>query len=123
MVNHEIRPPTASRAAQISIAFEYAASKATGSAYWSPESTTATGNAATASSEPARATALLTPLAMPVRSSGAAARTVAVSGATIRASPCPNSVTGGSTPVQYDVPTPTCDCHASPTAITFVPTV
>ena len=50
-------------------------------------SPTATGSAATASSEPARATALLTPLAMPACSSGAAASTVAVSGATISAEP------------------------------------
>ena len=97
MVSHETTPPAASSTAQIMMAMRYAASKATGSAYSAPCSPTTTGSAATASSAPARATALLTPLAMPACSSGAAASTVAVSGATISESPSPNTIAPGRT--------------------------
>ena len=65
MVTHETRPPSTSSTAQASIAERYAGSRASGSAYSLPARPTATGSAATASSDPARATALLTPLAMP----------------------------------------------------------
>ena len=71
-----------------------------------PVRPTAAGSAATASSEPARATALLTPLAMPAWSSGAAASTVEVSGATITARPSPKTVSPGSTSTTYRTSAP-----------------
>ena len=97
MVNQETTPPITRMAAQIIIAIRKASSKVAGSAYSSPCSPTTTGSAATASREPARATALLTPLAMPACSSGAAASTVAVSGAIISESPSPNTIAPGRT--------------------------
>ena len=60
---------------------------------------------------------------MPACRSGAAASTVAVSGATISASPRPKSVSGGSTWVQYDTPSPTPVSQRAPSAITIGPTV
>ena len=100
IVSQDTTPPATSSTAQISMAVPYAASNTAGSAYSSPPRPTATGSAATASSVPERATALLTPLAMPACSSGAAARTVAVSGATISDRPRPKSVAPGSTSSQ-----------------------
>ena len=52
---------------------------------------------ATASRPPKRATSLLTAEAMPDRFAGAALIAVAVSGATVIASPRPNTTTAGST--------------------------
>ena len=99
IVNHDTTPPITRITAQIIIAIRKASSKVAGSAYSSPCSPTTTGRAATASREPARATALLTPLAMPACSSGAAASTVAVSGAIINESPSPNTIAPGRTSV------------------------
>ena len=75
------------------IACAYAVSNAAGSSYSRPRQADRRRQRGDRSSEPARATALLTPLAMPARSSGAAARTVAVSGATISARPSAEDVT------------------------------
>ena len=88
-----------------------------------PPSPTAIGSAATARSEPARATALLMPLAMPALSSGAAAITVAVSGATIRARPRANTVSPGSTSRHQVTSGPTTISQIVPAAITIGPNV
>ena len=89
--HHAARPPAAPRRSSIAVRYAGVERHRVGvlARRCSP---TATGSAATASSAPARATALLTPLAMPACSSGAAASTVAVSGATISASPRPNTI-------------------------------
>ena len=58
------------------------------------------GSTATAISPAARATSLLTAEATPACSAGAAARAVAVSGATMIATPSPNTTTAGSTTVR-----------------------
>src|SRR5262245_23910560 len=65
---------------------------------------TAVGRTATASNPASRATALLTPDATPRSLSSAAASTVDVSGATVAASPRPNTTAAGNTDVQYDSP-------------------
>ena len=79
------------------MASRYAGSSSAGSAYAAPSSPTTSGSTAMASRPATRATALLTPLAMPACRSGAAASTVAVNGATVNDRPRPNSDTGGST--------------------------
>ena len=56
------------------------------------------GSTATATRPPIRATSLLTAEARPACSSGAADSAVAVSGATVMASPSPKTSTAGSTP-------------------------
>src|SRR3954468_4571117 len=58
------------------------------------------GNTATAINPPVRATSLLTAEATPECSAGAAASTVAVSGATITATPRPKTTIAGSTRVK-----------------------
>ena len=62
-----------------------------------------TGIAATASSCPVRATALLTPDATPACSSSTAPSAVAVSGATVSDRPSPNTTIPGNTSVQYSL--------------------
>ena len=63
-----------------------------------------TGNTATASSPATRAMALLTPEAIPAWLSDRAARTAAVSGATVIARPTPKTTTAGSTARTCDAP-------------------
>ncbi len=75
-------------------------SVATGSPGANPATT---GIAATASSCPVRATALLTPEATPACSSSTAPSAVAVSGATVRERPSPNTTMPGNTSVQYSL--------------------
>ncbi len=81
------------------------------------------GRAPTDRRDPARATALLMPLATPAYRSGAAARTVAVSGATSVARPSENTVMPGRTPVQKSVPSPTGTRRSTPTAHSSGPIV
>ena len=78
---------------------------------------------ATDSSPAARATALFTPDAAPTNRSGAEASTVAVSGATVSASPAPNTTTPGSTSATQHAPGPTRRSSSSPAALTSGPTV
>jgi len=65
----------------------------------------------------------LTPLASPARLSATAARAVAVRGATVSASPAPNTDTGGSTSTRYDVSGPMRASPATPTAARIGPAV
>ena len=81
------------------------------------------GISATASRPAARAIALLTPEAMPTWRSSAASSTVAVSGATVPASPSPNSATAGRTSTKYDAPAPMRPSRSIPAAASRSPTV
>src|SRR4051794_34758516 len=84
-----IKPPSTAAIAQISSAICQPAVNAAGSAYFSPVMPAAAGSTATASSDPVLATALFTPEATPACRSGAAASTVAVTGATAITRPRP----------------------------------
>src|SRR6516164_6082873 len=81
------------------------------------------GIAATNSSDPARATALLTPLATPACRTSAVASTVAVSGATTADKPSANTTTAGSTTVRYGVCSPMRVISTIPTVRTTSPAV
>src|SRR6266567_2585143 len=113
--------PTTARPAQISRADRQLAVSATGLAYPAPDSPTTAGSTATASRLPVRATALFTPDATPANRSGAAASTVAVTGATIADRPRPNTSTPGSTPVTYCAPGRTMRNSSMPAATSIGP--
>src|SRR5215218_2449543 len=81
------------------------------------------GTAATASKPPTRATALLTPDATPECCASAAASTVAVKGATVNASPPPNTNTAGSTASMYERPGSIRTISTRPHAMTNGPIV
>src|SRR5690554_1553796 len=81
------------------------------------------GSAATASSPARRETALLTPEATPLIASSTASSTAVVNGATVSASPRPNTTTPANTPVGYPTPASIRDNHISPAAATSGPSV
>src|ERR1700675_2831732 len=83
----------------------------------------ATGSTAMASSPATRAMALLTPDAVPAYVSGTAERTAEVSGATVIASPTPNTTTPGRTAFREVVPGTTRAINANPTAAISGPAV
>src|SRR4051795_2332740 len=81
------------------------------------------GTAATASSPAARATVLLTPLAMPACRTSTAPSTVAVNGATVSASPRPSPMVPGRMSVRYEASGPIRASERTPRAATSGPTV
>src|SRR6202008_706183 len=95
MVTADSTAAAASRLAQITMAVRKLEFIAMGSRYAAPVSPTASGSPATAISPAARATALLTPLAVPAWRTSALARTVAVRGATVADRPRPKNSTAG----------------------------
>ena len=86
-------------AAEMSVAVLKPAENWSRCRYAAPVRPATGGRIATASSPPARDTSLLTAEAMPTLLAGAAASTVAVSGATLMARPNPKTTTAGRTSV------------------------
>ena len=97
MVRKASRPPAALATAEMYTAVRNPDESSVGVSAAAPVSPDASGRTATAKSEAARATVLLTADAMPECSAGAALIAVAVSGATVTASPAPNTSTAGRT--------------------------
>ena len=95
MVNAEITPPSAHTPPARIMAVRKPALKAAGRAKLAVVRPAAAGRTATAISPAARATALFTAEARPACATGAAARTVAVSGDTVRARPSAKTVMAG----------------------------
>src|SRR5215831_298365 len=97
IVNAASRPPATHVAPEMSTAVRKPAASASGCRYTVPVMPASAGSTATASRPPNRATSLLTAEAIPESSAGAELIAVAVSGATVIASPSPNTTTAGST--------------------------
>jgi hypothetical protein len=97
MVTAASSPAAAHSAAAMSTAVWNPAASACGCRYAVPVMPDSAGSTATASRPPSRATSLLTADAMPACSAGAELMAVAVSGATVIASPSPKTVAAGST--------------------------
>src|SRR3954447_15605008 len=97
MVSQASTPPATATHAVMIMAVWNAEVSACGFVYASLDRPAARGSTATAISDAVRATALLMPDATPAWLAGAAASTVAVTGATTNTSPIPNTTTAGST--------------------------
>ena len=118
MVSSESTAARTSKPALARMASRKPCRNTAGCACASPVRPASGGIAATNSSDAARATALLTPLAMPACRTSADASTVAVSGATTAHSPSPNTTIAGSTSARYDVCGPTRVISTIPRAAT-----
>src|SRR5215467_1336743 len=106
IVKNDSTAPQATSAALARIAIRKPCRNTSGCDWASPVRPASGGIAATNSSDAARATALLTPLATPACRTSAVASTVAVSGATTADKPSANTTTAGSTSVRYEVCSP-----------------